>query len=114
MDVDCLQQWPQGPNVATASTTITATFDIAGRLSGAVSGNRYQTSFTETDRRLTINGAASTRWLYQPAAIMSQEQAALTCCKRWLAMTSQAIRALGDTDDTTLAQFIAPSADSAE
>ncbi|MGD1861949.1 MAG: hypothetical protein ACFB0E_18510 [Leptolyngbyaceae cyanobacterium] len=45
---------------------------------------------------------------------MSQEQAALTCCKRWLAMTSQAIRALGDTDDTTLAQFIAPSADSAE
>ncbi|WP_204138900.1 META domain-containing protein [Halomicronema sp. CCY15110] len=88
-------------------TTITATFDEAGQLSGSAGCNNYRAAFTQLDDTLQIGAAASTRrFCAVPAGTMQQEQdflALLTEVSAYEIAGSQLT--LLNAAGTTLAQF---------
>lgn len=89
-------------------TTITATFDDAGRMFGTAGCNRYHASFEHTADTLSIGAAASTRRLCaQPEGVMQQEQAFLAGLENVASYSISGNQlTLQAADGTTLAQFV--------
>lgn len=106
-----LVAYRSGPGAVTATlagTTVTATFDPEGRVTGSAGCNAYGASYTLTAPDLTIGpGVSSRMFCHHPEGIMTQEQDYLQALAATATYDWEGDRlTLRSADGSLIAQFV--------